>query len=524
MRRRSPARPLSPLALLLGVLLLALGSLPALAQGPPCRPCGGVIVDDPGAAAAAIGALSDFEERHPIYVAWDVATASAPAEIVADVEASRRLREVGATPWTRLVFTTPPPLIENTEALNAELETAAALARDAAEDTHFQVVWRPSAGEAEGGTAPGPVEAAFLIKRASVALTGARTEATVVVGPWPADPAFLRELYGQDVAAYLDGLALEAAPLDRIEAAVAELAELDPGRPVVIDALPLPEQPSRALARAAELAVRGAAVAFFELPSLQANAAAFLAPFVALATDFRGDLSYDPQLGPAWTEGDVTGAWSFVRGEDLGVRTIVELPASAAEPTPDPAAEPLFGPETTLRYPDPTLLSPDAFDPATAEPRALFGTRRDPEGISVPVPADRPVWLLRLERGQAVDLEQYEERLTVAGERRIPVEEILRRLQAFEDAQARRLGHYSATNTTHLRFGSGAGQGNVEATLEGAFFFRQPPGEKPTFDWAWQRFLINGVRWRGERIPEIPLVQPEKAATLPIEITFTRQY
>jgi hypothetical protein len=123
-----------------------------------------------------------------------------------------------------------------------------------------------------------------------------------------------------------------------------------------------------------------------------------------------------------------------------------------------------------------------------------------------------------------VDLEQYEEQVTVAGERQIPVEEILRRLQAFEDAQARRLDHFSATNTTHLRFGSGAGQGNVEATLEGAFFTRQAPGEKPTFDWAWQRFLINGVRWRGEKIPEIPLVQPEKAATLPIEISFTRQY
>ncbi|HEX6199547.1 MAG TPA: hypothetical protein VF150_04725, partial [Thermoanaerobaculia bacterium] len=292
------------------------------------------MVDDPGAAAGAIGELSDFEERHPLYVAWDVATASAPPEIVADVEASRRLRDVGVTPWVRLVFTTPPPLVQNTDALNAELETAAALARDAAEDTHFQVVWRPASGEAAD-----PVEVAFLIKRASVALTGARTEATVVVGPFPADPAFLRELYGQDVAAYLDGLALSAAPLDRIEAAVAAVTELDPGRPVVVDALPLPEQPTRALARAAELAVRGVAVAFFELPPLGAapdQATAALAPFVALATDFRGDLSYDPQLGPdleGGADGGLTGAWSFVRGEDLGVRTIVELPAPAPEPT-----------------------------------------------------------------------------------------------------------------------------------------------------------------------------------------------
>ena len=46
-------------------------------------------------------------------------------------------------------------------------------------------------------------------------------------------------------------------------------------------------------------------------------------------------------------------------------------------------------------------------------------------------------------------------RLTVADERQMPVEEILRRLQAFEDAQERAIDNYTATNTTHLRFGAG---------------------------------------------------------------------
>ena len=60
----------------------------------------------------------------------------------------------------------------------------------------------------------------------------------------------------------------------------------------------------------------------------------------------------------------------------------------------------------------------------------------------------------------------------------------------------------------------------VEATFEGEFFFRQ--GQP--FDWAWQSFYVNGVRWRGKEIPELPLIQPEKAAAMPLEILFTKEY
>ena len=64
------------------------------------------------------------------------------------------------------------------------------------------------------------------------------------------------------------------------------------------------------------------------------------------------------------------------------------------------------------------------------------------------------------------------EKVTVAGERQIPVEEILRRLQAFEDAQARRLDHYQGVNTTKLRFQAASGVSAIEATFEGSFFAR----------------------------------------------------
>ena len=99
------------------------------------------------------------------------------------------------------------------------------------------------------------------------------------------------------------------------------------------------------------------------------------------------------------------------------------------------------------------------------------------------------------------------EKVTVASEREMPVEEILRRLQAFEDAQERRIDHYEATNTTHLRFGAGTAGQSFEASIEGDFFFRR--GEDGS-DWAWQTFYVNGVRWRGSRSPSSPSSSPRR--------------
>ncbi len=531
-------RSLSALAPFVLFAAFAAGLPPSAgAQGPPCQPCAGVVAASPAqldAIASEIASGAGFEERHPLYVAWnlDLApvpgqapdAAPSPIDVSAAVAATQAVRKAGATPWVRLLFSTPPPLVENTARLDLELAAAAALARGAADATHFEIVWQPrgAASETAASDTADPEGYAFLIKRAAVAITGAQPDARVIAGPFAADPDALRKLYGQDVAAYLDGIALRpgagAGADASLASAVAALAELDPGRPVVVDALPLPDPASAALADAARSAAVGVAVTLFDLPAAAEVTTATVTPFIVLATEFRGDLSYDASYGP---EGAPNGAWSFVRGKDLGLRVIATTGGSG-NPMPSGASgtagEP---PEVTLEFPDPQLLSPDEIDPATGQVRTLFGVRRSSTGISVPVPADQPVAVLRLERGEATDLAStVKERVNVAGERQIPVEEILRRLQANEDAQARRLDDFTATNTTHLRFGAGAGQQNIEATLQGAFFFRRGKG----FDWAWQHFYINGVRWRGKSIPEIPLIQPEKAATLPIEISFTRQY
>nr|MDP9120138.1 hypothetical protein [Acidobacteriota bacterium] len=172
-----------------------------------------------------------------------------------------------------------------------------------------------------------------------------------------------------------------------------------------------------------------------------------------------------------------------------------------------------------LHFPDPGLRRPTRF-PFTPGRVAPPTGRVARDGLDLLIEQPGRVAVLGLERATAAERPGVAEKVTVSSEHETSVEEILVRLQAWEDAQARRLDHYTASNITHLRFQPAAGAQTIEAALEGPFFFSREAGA----DWAWQNLYVNGVRWRGKKLPEIPLIQPEKAAALPLEIHFTREY
>jgi len=532
---------------------------PAAAQSWECAPCAGLRAAGPAAAVELAEALAaaGLPEGSPVFLAWEAEVGPAAGPPGPHAAAAAAVRAAGAIPWITLVFDPAAPLAGGGPALDAQVAAASAIARGAGEAV-YQVAWRPGGAEAIGRAAL--ADYAFLLKRAAVAVSGAAGTARVATAPLAADPALLEAFYRQDVAGYLEAVALAPAPEELLAGAAERLAGLDPGRPVVVDAAPLPAEPLRALAVAARHAVSGGTVTLFDgraaveaarapagaVPAVPepgeparpgepevvgrpvdvvpdeigepvsapaADAALSLAdlvePLVVLARELTGDVAFDPYSVPSGAP-----AWSFVRGEDLGLRVIVERPEGEAGAPPD---------ELTLTFPDPQLRDPERVIPATGEAVPLASVRRTAEGLAVRFADPRPVEVLRLGRMTAEELGEVaglEERVDVASEREVPVEEILRRLQAFEDAQARRIRHYRATNTTHLRFGVGAGVQSFDATLQGPFFFDPERGT----DWAWETFLINGVRWRGKTIPEIPLIQPEKAAALPLEITFDRKY
>jgi len=470
-----------PHLILLSLILSGLAGS-AAAAGPPCRPCAGVHVASPEAVLAPLTEDLRLEGEQRLYVSWSVALDGS-----ADAAAMKSVLSRGGTPWIHARFTTPSPVLEHTTGLEAELRDLVRLARAASERAHFQIEWTPP----EGADAK---DYAFLFKRAAVTVTGARNDAVVLVGPLPADAEWLRRFYGEEVAAYVDGIALAPAGKEALDEAVAAILDLDPGKGVVLDRLPWPSEATETLARAAEASAAGVAVTFFDRPEPSAED---LRPLKVLAREFQGDLSLDPSSVPSGAK----NAWTFVHGEDLSLRVIAET-GGAAE----------------LKFDDPQLKSPREINLGNGEESMVFGQRRSESGIVVPIEGTAAVSLVRLERMTAAELEGLEERVTVEDTRQMPVEEILRLLQAFEDDQARRLTHYTARNTMHLRFLIGAGAGTVEAAYEGPFFFRRGEG----FDWVWETFYVDGVKWKGKKIPEIPLIQPEKAASLPLEIHFTK--
>ncbi len=499
------------LALAVFVWTLAAPVLPPgaalFAAEPPCRICAGVLVDDPFAAAAAVEAAPRLEKEAVFFVAWD-----APLDGTASPAAAHLLAAAGARPWIRLHFSTPAPLLDHIEALQREVDAAVELARLAPAETHYEVVW-----QGDGASPIEPRAYAFLVKRVAVALTGVQPEARVFAQPLPGDAAWLGLWYGEGVSAYLDGVAVAPAAEEALAATLAELAGLDPGRTVALTAPELPADARWGLAELARRATSGIGITFFRSA---APSAADLAPFKVFANEFRGEVEPDPGTTPPGGT-----SWSFVRGEDLGLRVVVTAGAPAvsalpADPASAPAAAPIRRRPLVFTLPDPQLRAPVRIDLTSGAATPLAEPRRSPSAIELRLAEPQTVELLRLERPSAAELEGLAEEVTIASEREIPVEEILRRLQSFEDAQARRLLRYQAVNATTLRFQAASGVQAVEATFEGEFFFRQ--GQP--FDWAWQNFYVNGVRWRGKEIPELPLIQPEKAAAMPLEILFTKEY
>jgi len=448
------------------LFLLILPWLPAsLTAAPfPCKPCAGLRLEPPAtpeATAATLLQMGHLDAGSPVYIAWEAGLApdqTGQTDPAATAGALRAVRSAGGTPWVALVFRTPAPLAQGSDRLQGELRAAAALAVQAPAGTWFQVVWRPDGQEAAPFSA---AEYAFLLKRAAVALTGAKAEARVATEPLPADVKTLETLYGEEVAAYLEAVALAPAADADLTAAVAAVQRLDPGRPLVLDGPPLPQPPqppALALADAARAVTRGFDLTLFHTPAVRPDA---LAPFVVLASEFAGDLSYDESSNPT----GAAEAWTFVRGKDLALRVIARTPDGAAA--------------LALRFPDPTLRRPTRFPYAAGRVTAPTA-QVTANGFDLHVDNPGPVAVLGLERETAEERKGVAEKVTVAGQRDMPVEEILRRLQAFEDAEDRRVDHYSATNTTSLRFQPAAGSQTFEATIEGQFFV-----SKTGTDWAW---------------------------------------
>jgi hypothetical protein len=440
----------------------------------------GIRTGDPVTVAASLERGPRLDDETRLIVAW---TAALEGSAVATTAAA--VRRSGATPWLRVELETPAPVLDHLARLETELAGLAGIAAAAGDGAWVQAVWRPETGT------PTAADRAYLFKRAAVAVTGAAPGVGFTAGPLPPDPGGLAALYAEEVAAYLDVLVL--APEDLRPEVTAALAELDPGKPLVVDGVPGPREGSPVAAMAAAAAAGASVVLVEEPPAGSVDPA----PLVVAARELAGQLVHDPYSVPSGAE----AAWVFVR-EDLGLRVV--------------AVGPSDGSRLRLVFADPLLRAPELVDPATGEARTLTGVNRG-DGYVVVVDPAPELALLRLERAPLPEGEGFEEAIDVGGDRQMPVEEILRRLQAFEDDQDRRLEHYRAKRTMDLRFQGQ--QGSIDATYAGRVFVSDEG-----LDWVWSEFYIGGVKWRSRKLPKVPLIQPEKVGSLPVEIRLEKDY
>jgi len=330
----------------------------------------------------------------------------------------------------------------------------------------------------------------YAIKRLAVTAQGLNVASRVVVAPMSLDA--LSKLYDTGAQAYFD-VVVSDAPAD----ATKWLLEKDPAKKVY--AIVTPQAPNamydaaRALADGATRAYLVNTTSADELTSL-ANANR------ALAGDYAFDSTARIEVLDAKGSKVDMPVLTFIRGEDL--MTLV-VPRGDATST------------TIASLGSDDFARPRRIDSAGDAPITDNGRKAGRFLIGVQ-PAKRP-FVIAVEHQEKPEVQK--EAISVATKRGITVEEIIRNHQSYRSYEESIRPRYIALNQTNLRFTIGGGE-SLEATISGDFF-SEPSGRS---DWVWSDFFINGVRWKYGRIPELPLIQPEKVSQLPLDIHLTNEY
>lgn len=330
-----------------------------------------------------------------------------------------------------------------------------------------------------------PELTAFAIKRLAVSAQGLDVAKRIVVE---------RSDSVSEAMAYFDALLVPAAD---VEQAAAWLAERDPSKKIY--ALVDVASPNALYDLAGALA-KGASRAYATSAVDVASLAAFNK---VMASDWAFDATAKTAVLDAKGAATTMPVLSFVRGEDL--RTLL-IPRGET------------GTASIISLPDDRYTKPRRVDAAGERDVTDTGRRGGKLLIGTPVP-QQPYAVL-VDYTEKPDRNVTKETIDIATERGIAVEEIIRNHQAYDAYQESIQPRYIARNTTKLRFEIGGGAEGLEAAIVGDYF-SDPTGRA---DWVWSDFLINGVKWKYGKIPELPLIQPEKVTQLPLDIHLSNEY
>ncbi|HEY6844357.1 MAG TPA: hypothetical protein VI391_09330 [Thermoanaerobaculia bacterium] len=331
--------------------------------------------------------------------------------------------------------------------------------------------------------------AGYAIKRLAVMAQGLNIASRIVL-PSGLD---LDKLYDTGAMPYVDALLVNAPDVAKT---TAWIAQKDPSKKLwaIVD----PQSPNAFFDLARALA-DGATRAYITHATAEDESA--LANFnQAFVGDWAFDSTASTQVLDAKGNPIQMTVLTFVRGEDLRTILVPKGDANAA---------------FIASLPSDRFTRPRRVDVAGDRDITDVGAKGGHFLIGVQ-PVKRP-FLLTLDHTEKPSVQK--EAISVATQRGISVEEIIRNHQAYKSYEESIEPRYIARDATKLRFTIEGGEA-IEATIAGDYFF-DPHGAA---DWVWQDFYINGVKWKYGRIPELPLIQPEKVTQLPLDIHLTNDY
>lgn len=335
----------------------------------------------------------------------------------------------------------------------------------------------------------------YAIKRLAVAAQGQNIAPRIVLRPTSLEA--LARLYDTGAQAYFDGVLVEGPDVANT---AKWLAAHDPAKKILALVTATSPNPFFDLARAL---ADGATTAFLANPSDAATPATLRDFNFALAGDYAYDSTARVTVLDAKGNAVSMPVLTFVRGEDLRTVVVPQGDATAA---------------AIVSLPSDRFTHPRIVD-ATGD-RDVTDVGRKGGRFLIGIQPVKRAFLLTVDHAEKPDANVTREAINVSTERGITVEEIIRNHQAYKSFQESIQPRYVAHDATKLRFSIGDGGDAIEATIAGDYFSDPRRGA----DWVWHDFYVNGVKWKYGKIPELPLIQPEKVTQLPLDIHLTNEY
>lgn len=364
---------------------------------------------------------------------------------------------------------------------------------------------------------------AFLLKKSAVTVRAEIKGAVIVAGGIAgADAAWLEGLYAEGTVPYVDAVSFRPAGKIALgaqcDALQAVILEKDASAKLWIEGVPVAgsgEEAGRDIARKLLVGIdHGATMVGFALPWGPDGFADGAGYLVRLHSSLGAAFGRVPSsehiafVDPAGQPVPGIRAVSFYNAEKgiaaIGYWAESEAPATATA-------------RISARRPGPPLV----YDPvAGTEAHPVFAPETGGAKGEVPASAAPQFLIYREGVGSGEALAEESASLEVSAARGISADEIIAHYREFQAAQDAHLQHYRSEAMINFHFRLSGTSTTIDVGMGGTYFYDPGVGA----EWEIRDYYLNGNKSHWKDFPELPLIQPEKVVTLPLDITFDRSY